>query len=104
MSENRKKTQKSKRSQKSTIGNPTPLHFEEEETTFDHEGTANEVEVVDPDIVKDSDVEVNQDFTDGKSNKFLDKYTYRFVKFQHANKGKKKEKDIQSSRCQIIVC
>ena len=102
MSENRKMTQKSRRFQKSTIGNPTPLHFEEEEITFAHEVTANEVEVVDPDIVKDSDVEVNQDFTDGKSNKFLDKHTYRFVKFQHANKGKK-GKRYQSSRCQIIA-
>ena len=79
MSENRR-TQNSKRSQKSIIGNTTPLHHEEEETILTNKGTANEVEVVDPDIMEDTDAEVCQDSTDEKSNQSLDNQTSRFVK------------------------
>ena len=60
MSENRKRTRKNKKFQKSTIGNPTKPHCEDERTCA-HEGTANEVEDIDPDIVEDSDADINQD-------------------------------------------
>ena len=60
MSENRKRTGKTKKSQKSTIGNPTKSHYEDERTSA-HEGTANEVEDIDPDIVEDSDADIHQD-------------------------------------------
>ena len=60
MSENRKKTRKTKKFKKSTIGNPTKPHCEDERTCA-HEGTANEVDDVDPDIVEDSDAEIHQD-------------------------------------------
>ena len=60
MSENRKRTQKTKKFQKSTIGNPTKPHCEDERTCA-HEGTANEVEDVDPNIVEDSDADIHQD-------------------------------------------
>ena len=60
MSKNRKRTRKTKKFQKSTIGNPTKLHCEDERTCA-HEGTANEVEDIDPDIVEDSDADINQD-------------------------------------------
>ena len=60
MSENRKRTRKTKKFQKSTIGNPTKPHREDERTCA-HEGTANEVDDVDPDIVEDSDADIHQD-------------------------------------------
>ena len=60
MSENRKRTRKTKKFQKSTIGNPTKPHCENERTCA-HEGTANEVDDVDPDIVEDSDADIHQD-------------------------------------------
>ena len=60
MSENRKRTRKTKKFQKSTIGNPTKPHCEDERTCA-HEVTANEVDDVDPDIVEDSDADIHQD-------------------------------------------
>ena len=60
MSENRKKTRKTKKFQKSTFGNPTKPQCEDERTC-DHKGSANEVEDVDPDIVEDSDADIHQD-------------------------------------------
>ena len=60
MSENRKKTRKTKKFKKSTIGNPTKPHCEDERTCA-HEGTANVVDNVDPDIAEDFDAEIHQD-------------------------------------------
>ena len=60
MSEKRKKNRKTKKFQKSTIGNPTKPHCEDERTCA-HEGTANEVDDVDPDIVEDSDADIHPD-------------------------------------------
>ncbi len=60
MSENRKRTRKTKKFQKSTIRNPTKPHCEDERTCG-HKGTANEVDDVDPDIVEDSGADIHQD-------------------------------------------
>ena len=59
MSENEKNIEELKRSQKSTIRNPTQPHFEDGLTST-HEGTASEVEDVDPEIIEDSDAEDHQ--------------------------------------------
>ena len=60
MSENRKRTRKTKKFQKSLIRNPLKLHCEDERTCA-HEGTANEVDDVDRDNVEDSDADIHQD-------------------------------------------
>ena len=59
------------------------------------------MEVVDPDIVEDSEYEVHQESTDGKSNQLLNKHTSRFVKLDiFAMQMQEKEREMyRDSRC-----